>query len=531
MKKKKKDKLSPTKKEQINIFHQNFKKTIVKNQNALPMSFSETNDNINTNSWFDIKKTSSTANYNNIHFKKNIPNKEIIKCIKYDMILTIEHKQIINKWLEASTKMYNETLKFVKNNFDFIKNDVTISTIKVQDKKNIYELEELEMFYNSNNVFNKKYNEYVTKKIEKISNNINNSKSLEDSLELHKINNTDYCNDIYLKKQMKSIKEKIIQESEINGDKNTRIYSHILDESISQLAANIKSARTNIYRGNIKRFRIKYWKLNRPSQSIEIEKLLIKNNEVCPSRLNANEKIKYYYNGKECIPNITTCIKINYNSILNKYTLLVPIKEKPIIEENKNGNLISLDPGLRTFMTGISENSSVKIGINVNKIIENDIKRLHKIKDNKNIPNKIKNKNERIINRKIKYKIDDLHWKTTNYLVKNYNYILLGDMSAKGIVKNNSSILSNTQKVACLRTSYYMFAQRLAFKCRQHAVTFKLINECYTSKTCSYCGNIDINLGRANIYNCKKCQTVMDRDINGARNIYIKSLLLKSCMV
>jgi len=57
---------------------------------------------------------------------------------------------------------------------------------------------------------------------------------------------------------MKEIKEKIIKESEINCDKNTSIYSHILDESISQLAANIKSARTNLYRGNIRRFTIKY---------------------------------------------------------------------------------------------------------------------------------------------------------------------------------------------------------------------------------------------------------------------------------
>ena len=447
------------------------------------------------------------------------------------MILTAEHKQIINKWLEAYTKMYNETLKFIKNNYNFIKNNVTKSTIKVQDKKNIYELDELENFYGSNDIFNKNYNGYVLKKINKMSDKINDNRSLEELSELHQTNYINYCNDIYLKKQMKEIKKKIIKESEINGDKNTSIYSHILDESISQLAANIKSARTNLYRGNIKRFRIKYWNLNRPSQSIEIEKLLIKNNEVCPSRLNVNEKIKYTYNGKECIPNITTGVKINYNSILNKYTLLVPVKEKPITNENKNGNLISLDPGLRTFMTGISENSNIKIGSNVNKIIEQDIKRLQKIKDNKDISKKIINKNDKRINRKIKCKVDDLHWKTANYLVKNYNYILLGNMSAKSIVKKKSSVLSNTQKVACLRTSYYEFAQRLAFKCKQHDVTFKLINERYTSKMCSCCGNLNDNLGGADIYSCQECHMTMDRDINGARNIYVKSLLLKTNVI
>ena len=535
MKKKKKQKqkqkkLTPTKKEQINIALDKFKKIINKNNNVLPKTF-DTITNINTNSWFNITNTNSITEHINVQFKKNDTEKEIIKCIKYDMILTTEHKKIINKWLEAYTKMYNETLKFIKKNYNFTKNDVTKSTIKVQDKKNIYELDELEHFYGNNNIFSKKYNDFVLKKIERISNKINDNRSLEELSELYKTNNTDYCNDIYLKKQMKNIKEKIIEESEINSDKNTRIYSHILDESISQLTSNIKSARTNLYRENIKRFRIKYWSLNRPSQSIEIEKLLIKNNEICPSRLNVNEKIKYFYNGKECIPNITTGVKINYNSILNKYTLLVPVKEKPIIDKNKNGNLISLDPGLRTFMTGISENSNIKIGSNVNKIIEKDIKRLQKIKDNKDIPKKIKNKNEKRINRKIKCKVDDLHWKTTNYLVKNYNYILLGNMSAKSIVKNNSSVLSNTQKVACLRTSYYEFAQRLAFKCKQHDVSFKLINERYTSKMCSCCGNLNNNLGKSEIYNCQECRMTIDRDINGARNIYVKSLLSKTYVV
>ena len=91
--------------------------------------------------------------------------------------------------------------------------------------------------------------------------------------------------------------------------------------------------------------------------------------------------------------------------------------------------------------------------------------------------------------------------------------------------------MSNTQKVACLRTSYYEFAQRLAFKCKQHDVSFKLINERYTSKMCSCCGNLNNNLGKSEIYNCQECRMTIDRDINGARNIYVKSLLSKTYVV
>jgi putative transposase len=176
-------------------------------------------------------------------------------------------------------------------------------------------------------------------------------------------------------------------------------------------------------------------------------------------------------------------------------------------------------------MSGISENKSVNIGSNVNYTIGNEIKRINKIKDNENIPNKIKKKNEILINRKIRNKIDDLHWKSINYLVKNYNTILVGDMSASKIVNKNKSILSNIQKVACLRTKYYQFNQRLEYKCKKYNVNFKLVDESFTSKTCSYCANYDENLRISKIYNCKKCLSSIDRDINGARNIYIKNLL------
>ena len=129
-----------------------------------------------------------------------------------------------------------------------------------------------------------------------------------------------------------------------------------------------------------------------------------------------------------------------------------------------------------------------------------------------------------MINRKINNKIDDLHWKTINYLVKNYNTIFLGDMSAKNIVKKRNSVISSIQKVACLKTKYYMFSQRLAYKCKINKIYFEKVNESYTSKTCSKCGYYKTDLGKSESYICDKCDMLIDRDLNGARNIYIKYL-------
>jgi putative transposase len=63
-------------------------------------------------------------------------------------------------------------------------------------------------------------------------------------------------------------------------------------------------------------------------------------------------------------------------------------------------------------------------------------------------------------------------------------------------------------------TRYYVFQQRLKFKCEQNGVTFKMVDEYCTSKACSNCGNLKENLGGNHNYNCDKCGININRDIN-----------------
>ncbi|RHZ62220.1 hypothetical protein Glove_341g17 [Diversispora epigaea] len=44
----------------------------------------------------------------------------------------------------------------------------------------------------------------------------------------------------------------------------------------------------------------------------------------------------------------------------------------------------------------------------------------------------------------------------------------------------------------------------------------------YTSKTCGNCGFIKKNLGESKTFRCDSCDLVIDRDVNGARNILLK---------
>ena len=97
--------------------------------------------------------------------------------------------------------------------------------------------------------------------------------------------------------------------------------------------------------------------------------------------------------------------------------------------------------------------------------------------------------------------------------------------SAKNIVKRNSYVLSNESKVACLRTRYYEFLLRLKYKCAISNIKFKLIDEYYTSKTCSLCCSYNENLAGNKVYSCNNCKCILDRDINGCRNIYMKQFI------
>jgi IS605 OrfB family transposase len=370
--------------------------------------------------------------------------------------LTGYQKLIFNKWFIAFTKMYNETLKYIKKNY----------------------------------------------------------------LETNKLN----INFINLRtNHLKETRNKIQLNSQISTiNEDVRIKAHILDYAIKLACSNYKSAMSNYKKGNIKQFRIRYWKYNSNQKVMDIEHQFFKQGTICNKIFGA---INCTYDGKPFdMKLIETTYKSNCKLVFknNQYILLVPetinhkTKEKP----NK---IISLDPGIRKFMTGLSENQIIKIGENASDRIK---KYLEIIDDKQKIkyPKKIQIKYEKRYNLKINHLVDELHWKTIKYLTDNYENILIGDMSVKGISSNKKSVLNKMTKRIAYKLKFYQFNERLKYKCNLNKINLKQINESYTSKMCSVCGNYNNNLGASKIYDCLNCHVKMDRDINGCRGIFIKSL-------
>lgn len=322
---------------------------------------------------------------------------------------------------------------------------------------------------------------------------------------------------------MKNIKESILNAS--GESKDTRIPCHTLDCAIKDVCTSFKSAFTNLRNGNIKHFRIRYLKSSKLQKILKLEQSAFQSmnkNTFCPSVF--GEKI--ITNNNIDFSDVECGATILYNSRNNRFTLLKPIKIN--MSDNNDFKMykyISLDPGIRTFLTGYSHKHVTEICTNLKEKISEQLKNIDLI-NKSNLSKKKKKKAENKRYEKIKNLVDDLHWKTIKHLTDKYDTILIGNMSTKSIVKNKSvGDLDNMTKRVALLMKLYEFRERLKYKCYINGCKYGNINEMYTSKTCSYCGNVKENLKGNKIYKCEKCHIVIDRDINGARNILMKSIL------
>lgn len=110
---------------------------------------------------------------------------------------------------------------------------------------------------------------------------------------------------------------------------------------------------------------------------------------------------------------------------------------------------------------------------------------------------------------------DHLH-KASTMLVKNNAMIVVGDLSAKKLVKTKMA-------KSVLDTGFSALKTMLKYKCENAGVLFEEVNESYTTRTCNFCrgdtGPRGINGLGIREWECRDCGTVHDRDVNSALNI------------
>lgn len=311
-----------------------------------------------------------------------------------------------------------------------------------------------------------------------------------------------------LKKDLRPFKQILISK--------TKIDSHTLDYCINDVLISLSSSISNLNNGHCKKSRLRFLKKSKKSKILKIENngSTVAEKSFCVSKLGKFIKSNPQVNFKKINQGI--CI-IQYKD--NKFYMLVK-KKKINIKKNliKEQKVIALDPGHRTFLSGLSNEHLIEIGSNIDKKIKKKLLKIDKIKSIK-----IKNKRRKLLKRekKLNNYINNLHWQTVNYLTKNYNHILLGNYSTKRMVESKGVKSMNKRIGSTFR--FYQFKEKLIYKCILRDCKFTFIDEYNTTKACSNCSTLN-DIGSSKEYLCKECKKRYPRDINSSKNILLRGI-------
>lgn len=196
------------------------------------------------------------------------------------------------------------------------------------------------------------------------------------------------------------------------------------------------------------------------------------------------------------------------------------------LKDSKIPGVLSIDPGVRTFLTCYDPSGLImKFGEGFKGIGKLSILLKYKDKLQSLISKTRKRFKRNRLNKaflrsseKITNVVQDCHKKLSKWFCQNYKTILIPKLNFQG-TKNISK--NNRRKL--LSWSHCSFVDRLIHKSREYNNCKVIqVTEEYTSKTCGCCGFLKQDLGSSKTFKCNKCLTIIDRDINGARNILLK---------
>lgn len=214
--------------------------------------------------------------------------------------------------------------------------------------------------------------------------------------------------------------------------------------------------------------------------------------------------------------------------------------------DGETSRICALDPGVRTFQTLYSESQAVKYGegfskevllpvvLSISKWISKRDLFIAKFKNRQETQyygdmmkyferklNKLKTRRNNLIN--------DLHKQVAYDIVMNNDVILLPSFNTSNMVTKGEDGKRKLRKKtirSMLNLSHYKFKVYLNYLAMKYGKTVIEVNEAYTSKT--FTGNI-FSIGSKEKFKTTLGK-IIDRDINGARNILIR-FLTKACRV
>jgi len=440
------------------------------------------------------------------------------KTVKIQIFPTSAQKEILDEFISTSRYVYNMAVEKVKqghkDNFMSLR-DLLVTQ---NTKKNHDEIKE------------------ITDNIKKLMNTItaDNKNEILAKIKVlavtskQKMVNLDY------------VRNPQVKDFELRTPKDVRACS------VKSVCDAIKAGKTNLRDGNIKSFSIKYKRKTTPHQAIELTPAGISMKEgiirISPHTFVGNCTLKISKRNKKKHKKL----EINHNVDIikknGKFYICI-LTNATLKTKNKTDcktRVCGVDPGVRTLATVYSvadcELSTTEY-THREDLLHKLNEKIDKIKSTRKLYNveiKVtrKNKRRRKITRRKSYCkietkktniVDSLHWAFINHLLARNDVIYFGDIKSHDILKGSKNRRLN-RSLSDLKL--YELKQRLVYK----ASLFRgkkvyLLDESYTTKTCSTCGTINYTVGCSKVFSCPRCSFINGRDLNASKNILMKGIL------
>ena len=225
---------------------------------------------------------------------------------------------------------------------------------------------------------------------------------------------------------------------------------------------------------------------------------------------------------------------------LGHYYLCIPTNQE--IQSDSQAPLetnhctISLDPGVRTFMTGYDADGTLcEWGAGDMSRIYRLCHAHDKLQAKWSKPS-VRHRQRycmRVAARRIRLKIrnlvDEVHKRLSKWLCENFRCVVLPKFETSQMVQKRKRKLGSKTARAMMTWSHYRFRQRLLSKARAYPwCNVVVTSEEFTSKTCGQCGRLHSKLGNSKSFQCPSCGYIADRDVNGARNILLRHLTVNN---
>ena len=140
-----------------------------------------------------------------------------------------------------------------------------------------------------------------------------------------------------------------------------------------------------------------------------------------------------------------------------------------------------------------------------------------------------KRKASRRLRARIRNIVTEVHCKVVRFLVTRFRHIVISPFEVSNMISRGGRKITRKTVRQMVSWRHYELRMRLLQAAARHGCKVYIRGEEYTTKACTQCLHIKHNVGGAKVYKCSECNMTIDRDLNGARNIFLKNMTIESC--